>query len=134
MLRKKQYKTETIVQKLWVISQPTTYITPYEGKLILREKCPYSKLFWFAFSHIWTEYAEILCISPYLVRMRENADQNNSKCEKFLCSVRAYFSEYFLRVSSYFFRMSIQFAFRKVDPTQIQIYTHDVTGSDLVTP
>ena len=26
---------------------------------------------------IWTEYGEILPISPYLVRMRENADQNN---------------------------------------------------------
>ena len=30
---------------------------------------------WSAFSRIWTEYGEILCISPYLVRMRENTDQ-----------------------------------------------------------
>ena len=24
----------------------------------LRKKCPYSKLFWSAFSHIWTEFGE----------------------------------------------------------------------------
>ena len=45
----------------------------------LRKKCPYSKLFWSVFSRIWTEYGEILCISPYSVQMRENADQNNSE-------------------------------------------------------
>ena len=32
------------------------------------------------FSCIRTEYGEILRISPYSVRMRENTDQNNSKC------------------------------------------------------
>ena len=31
----------------------------------MREKCAYSKLFWFAFSRIWTEYRDILRISPY---------------------------------------------------------------------
>ena len=45
----------------------------------LREKCPYSELFWFAFSCIWIEYEEILRISPYSVRIRENVEQNNSK-------------------------------------------------------
>ena len=39
----------------------------------LRKKCPYSELFWSVFSRIRT------CISPYSVRMRENADQNNSE-------------------------------------------------------
>ena len=34
----------------------------------LREKCPYSELFWSTFSRIRTEYS---------VWMRENADQNN---------------------------------------------------------
>ena len=28
---------------------------------------------------IWTEYEEILRISPYSVRMRENMDENNSE-------------------------------------------------------
>ena len=28
----------------------------------LREKCPYSELFWFAFSRIWTEFGEILSL------------------------------------------------------------------------
>ena len=43
----------------------------------LRKKCPYSGLLWSVFTHIRTEYGEILRISPYLVQMRENADQNN---------------------------------------------------------
>ena len=37
-----------------------------------RKKCPYSELIWSPFSRSRTEYG-------YLVRMRENADQNN--CE-----------------------------------------------------
>ena len=45
----------------------------------LREKCPYLEFFWSVFSHIWTEYGEILRISPYSVRMRENTDQKNSE-------------------------------------------------------
>ena len=41
--------------------------------------CPYSELFWSAFSRIRTEYEEIRSICLYSVRMRENADKNNSK-------------------------------------------------------
>ena len=52
----------------------------------LLEKCPYSKLFWSAFSLIRTEYREILRISLYSVRMRENADKNNSEYRHFLRS------------------------------------------------
>ena len=61
--------------------------------ITLREKCPYSELFWSAFSRIWTEYGEILCISPYLAQMWENVDQNNSKYGHFLCSVRFQYFE-----------------------------------------
>ena len=39
----------------------------------LREKCPYSELFWSPFSRIRTEYREILCISPYLSVFSPNA-------------------------------------------------------------
>ena len=52
----------------------------------LPEKCSYSELLWSAFSRIWTECGEILRISPYSVRMRENADQNNSEYEHFFHS------------------------------------------------
>ena len=45
-------------------------------KNALRKKFLYSELFWSAFSRIWTEYGEIL---PYSVRIRENANLNNSK-------------------------------------------------------
>ena len=55
--------------------------------LVLREKCPYLELFWSAFSRIRTEYGEILRISPYSVRMQENADQNNSEYRHFLRNV-----------------------------------------------
>ena len=47
------------------------------------KKCPYSELFWAAFSRIRIEYGEIQSISPYSVQMRENADQNNSEHSSF---------------------------------------------------
>ena len=55
----------------------------------LREKCSYSELFWSAFPRIRTEYREILRVSPYSVRMRENADENNNKYGHFLRSERS---------------------------------------------
>ena len=50
----------------------------------LRKKCPYSALFWSAFSTIQTECGEIWSISPYSVQTRENTDQNNSEYGHFL--------------------------------------------------
>ena len=55
-------------------------------KYSLRKKCPYSELFLFMFSGIWTEYGEIRSISPYSARMWENADQNNSEYGHFSLS------------------------------------------------
>ena len=66
------------------ITRESTLI--YAIKIFLREDCPYSELFWFVFSHLWTECGEILRISPYLVQMWENTDQNNSKYGHFLRS------------------------------------------------
>ena len=43
-----------------------------------------SELLWSGFSRIWTEYTEILHISPYSVQMRENEHQNNSEYGHFL--------------------------------------------------
>ena len=62
------------------------YIFILKKTTSLRKKCPYSELFWSAFSHIRTEYGEIRSISPYSVRMRENAGQNNSEYRHFLRS------------------------------------------------
>ena len=53
----------------------------------LRKQCPYLELFWSALPHMRTEYGKIQIISPHSVRMRENADQKNSKYKHFLCSV-----------------------------------------------
>ena len=43
----------------------------------LWEKCAYSEFFWSVFSRIWTEYGEILRISPYSVCVWENTYQKN---------------------------------------------------------
>ena len=59
----------------------------------LYKKCPYSELFWSAFSCIPTEYGEIRSISPYSVRMRENVDQNNSEYGHFSRSLTDQLSE-----------------------------------------
>ena len=48
----------------------------------MREKCPYSEFFWSVFPSTGTEYGDILGISLYSVRMRENADQKNSEYGK----------------------------------------------------
>ena len=53
---------------------------------VLREKCPYSELFWSLFSRILTEYGEMLLISPYSVEMWKNTDQKNSEYGHFLRS------------------------------------------------
>ena len=57
----------------------TTFSACLTSLITLRKKCPYSEFLWFVFSCIRTEYGKIRSISPYSVRMRENADQNNSK-------------------------------------------------------
>ena len=50
-------------------ASPKVYHAKKIGKSTLREKCPYSELFWSVSSRIWT----------YSVRVRENTDQNNSE-------------------------------------------------------
>ena len=47
----------------------------------------FSEFFWYVFSHIRTEYGGLLCKSPYSVRIPDNTDQKNSKCEHFLRSL-----------------------------------------------
>ena len=55
-----------------------------------RKTCPYSELFWSAFSRIRTEYGEIWSISPYSGQMEENTERNNSKYGHFLRSDHLY--------------------------------------------
>ena len=56
-------------------------------QVTLGRKCPYSELFWPAFSRIRTEYGEIRSISLYSVRMWKNADQNNFEYGHFSGSI-----------------------------------------------
>ena len=74
----------------------------------LQKNCPYSELFWFSFSRIRTEYGEILRISPYSIRMRENADQNNSEYGLFLLSVTCIRTSQ-SRIQNYFKRLRWNF-------------------------
>ena len=68
----------------------------------LLEKCSYLELFWSTFYRIWTEFLQILRISPHSVRMRENADQNNSEDGHFSRSA-------FGNIATYFFEISFKF-------------------------
>ena len=55
--------------------------------LSLCEKCPNTELFLVCIFHIRTEYIKLRSISPYPVRMRENAEQKNSVFGHFSRSV-----------------------------------------------
>ena len=48
-------------------------------KLSLRDKYPYFEFFWSIFSRIWTEYKEMLRISPYSVQVQENWNKQSSE-------------------------------------------------------
>ena len=67
------------------VSHLTLFCSIY---VTLREKCPYSELFWSTFSHIRSEFEEILRISPYSVRLQKNVDHNNSEYGHFLRNVK----------------------------------------------
>ena len=47
-------------------------------KMWLRENCQNTEFFWPLFSHILTEYEDLLRKSPYSVQIPENPDQKNS--------------------------------------------------------
>ena len=63
-------------------------------------KCPYSELLWSTFFRIRTEYGEILRVSPYAVRMKENMDQNNSEYGHFLRSKNVVKKQYEYNVTN----------------------------------
>ena len=79
----------------------------FELMITPREKCPYSELFWFVFYGIWTEYGEILRISPYSVRMRENTHQNSSEYGHFLRSVTDELLEIIVEQTNLYFQQNL---------------------------
>ena len=96
---KRNYRRISIISVLSKVFERLMYnqLYPYFKKVFsklhcsltkkaLREKCTYLELFWSTFSRIRTGYGEILRISPYSVRMRENTDQKNSEYGHFLRS------------------------------------------------
>ena len=66
---------------LSIIRNTVNMINKRNVKHVLCEKCSYSELFWSEFSRSQTEYGQMQSI-----RMRENADQNNSEYGHFLRS------------------------------------------------
>ena len=64
----------------------------------LRKKCPYSELFWSAFSRIWTEYGEILCIQSECGKMRFGITPN---MDTFYAVVITEKLKYFGRIKCY---------------------------------
>ena len=66
------------------------YFNPFQSYisfLSMREKFSYSEFFWLIFSRVRIECGQILRISPYSVRMRENSYQKNSEYGHFSRSV-----------------------------------------------
>ena len=84
-------------------------VSLHKFRASLRKKCPYLELFWFIFFHIWTEYRDLQSTFLYSVKIRENADQKNSKYGRFLRSASfEYFSvldAVVLKVFSSFIRL-----------------------------
>ena len=74
-----------------VFSCDTIFINIY---FTLRKKCPYSELLWSVFSRIWTKYGEIRSLSPYSVRKREKAEQDNSEYGHFSRSAMCHHVHY----------------------------------------
>ena len=111
-------------------------------KLTLLKKCPYSELFWSAFSHIRTEYGEIQCISPYSVRMRENAGQNNSEYGHFSRSVNHLYwrlgrrpNEYYYYFLFYLDLLLLKTLFKKGFPSHNNFFSPRRLGRrEIVTP
>ena len=52
----------------------------------MHKSCPYLEFLWPTFSHVWTEYRDLLSKYPYSVQMQENIGQTNSKYKYFLGS------------------------------------------------
>ena len=94
----KRFKLKNFWEHFSIISSCRCKILRWERKYwkkgtnistyTLRKKCPYSEVFWSAFSRIQTEYGEIQSFSPNSVQIRENAEQNNSEYGHFLGSER----------------------------------------------
>ena len=61
-------------------------VLPFLENFALPGKCLYFKFFWSVFSCIWTEYGDLICKFPFLVRIRENKGQKNFEHEHFLYS------------------------------------------------
>ena len=59
-------------------------------------KCPYLEFFQTVFSRIWTEYRDILRISPYSVRLWENIGQKNFVCFFGIKTLHVRFVKYLL--------------------------------------
>ena len=83
--------SNTVMSHLKNIIIATCVSIKKNQQALLREKCPYSELFWSAFSHIRIEYREIQNISPYSVRMRTritpNMDSFYAVCIFKLCNL-----------------------------------------------
>ena len=82
----------------WLLLSFTSYLSHIQISSLWnysqRKQCPHSELFWCIFSRIRSEEGEILRISLYSVRMRENSHQNNTEYGHLLLSDC---HEYFIR-------------------------------------
>ena len=71
----------------YLIDRPYFILHYFAINVLLQGTWPYSEFFWSIFSGNRTEYGDLLCKSPYLGQIRENADQKIWEYGHFSCSV-----------------------------------------------
>ena len=92
--------------------------------LALSKKCPYSELFWSPFSSIFYAF------SPYSVRMRENADQNNSEQGHFSRRVERLVSVALLIIYFNYFNNSLSCLSKTLSTLDLSQLLQNVTNFD----
>ena len=99
------FTKENLHKKLHLLCSEGVLFTPLEAEVILVHIFPHSD--WIR-RDTRTEYREIPRISPYSVRMWENADQNNSEYRHFLRSnnSRFFLESIIATLVFYFFKSS----------------------------
>ena len=94
----------TRLKRRITVNEPLNHVS-FHQHLSLRKNSSCLELFWSVFSCSQTEYGEILRISPYLVQMPENTDQDNSEYGHFSRSVSRIPTKYRENISHCFYHL-----------------------------
>ena len=82
-MQERQLTNEILFVEMFTFLHQPYLADTLRSKETLRKKYPSFEFFWTSFSRISTEYGDLLCRSPYSVRIRKNTDQKKSEYEHF---------------------------------------------------